>query len=257
MGLIIIINMISSVLFSGLEKGFGINVVRNALADVLKDGDVSFEKWRKKLICELHDVNTKIDALVRKDLLVSRSSLKMGIGALVRKLEKANGHHDIENKTTTATQTKQIKSGELNVAIALSTDIERLKDTFENSPFASAEKHFRHAGKKAAEAFWNEALDLPNRIVAAKIRVVSKILECLQDTDEAVVGCMLFLEELHNLPAIKETFSTYFQGGIKSWFYNDYRLEIIKPVIRLNFAVLEFVAKFSGEMTSETSETGP
>lgn len=54
MGLIlIVINMISSILFSGLGKGFGINVVRNALADSLRDGGVSFEKWRKRLICEL------------------------------------------------------------------------------------------------------------------------------------------------------------------------------------------------------------
>jgi hypothetical protein len=245
MELAIATNIVSSILFSGLEKG--VNAARNTLADKLKDGDIRNEKWRKIIIEDLHDINTKIDGLSRKDLLASCAFLKEGIGALKIKLKEANGDHNIENETTTATQTNERESGVLNEAIALSTNIQRLNDP-SNGPLASTEKYFTAAREEATRAFCNEALSLPDRIMAVKLRVVSKILECLQDTKVAVAGCMLFLEELHNLPAIGETFSTYFKGGIKSRFYKDSRLENVKSVLSLNFAILEFVARFSGEL---------
>ena len=134
-------------------------------------------------------------------------------------------------------------------AIKLSTAIQKLKNT-SNSRLVAAKKSFQAAGAKAIPSggFCNEALSLPERIMATKLRVASKILECLQDTKAAAAGCMLFLEELHNLPAIGETFSTYLKGGFKSWVYKDSRLENVKSVFCLNFAVSEFVAKFSGEL---------
>ena len=245
MELVIATNIVSSILFSGLEKG--VNAARNTLADKLKDGDIRNEKWRKIIIEDLHDINTKIDGLSRKDLLASCAFLKEGIGAFKIKLKEANGDHNIENETTTAAQTNERESGVLNEAIALSTNIQRLNDP-SNGPLASTEKYFTAAREEATRAFCNEALSLPDRIMAVKLRVVSKILECLQDTKVAVAGCMLFLEELHNLPAIGETFSTYFKGGIKSRFYKDSRLENVKSVLSLNFAILEFVATFSGEL---------
>ena len=84
--------------------------------------------------------------------------------------------------------------------------------------------------------------------MATKLRVVSKILECLQETKVAAAGCMLFLEELHNLPAIGETFSTYFKGGIKSRIYKDSRIESVKSALSLNFAVSEFITRFPSEL---------
>ena len=64
---------------------------------------------------------------------------------------------------------------------------------------------------------------------------------------------MLFLEELHNLPAIGETLSTCFKGGIKSRVYKDSRLENVKSILSLNFAVSEFIARFSGELPDVTN----
>ena len=245
MELAIATNIVSSILFSGLEKG--VNAARNTLADKLKDGDIRNEKWRKIIIEDLHDINTKIDGLSRKDSLASCAFLKEGIGALKIKLKEANGDHNIENETTTATQTNERESGVLNEAIALSTNIQRLNDP-SNGPLASTEKYFTAAREEATRAFWNEALSVTDRVMAEKIRVVSKVLECLQDTKVAAAGCMQFLRELHDLPAIGETFSTYFKGGIKSRFYKDSRLENVKSVLSLNFAISEFVARFSGEL---------
>ena len=79
--------------------------------------------------------------------------------------------------------------------------------------------------------------------MAIKLRLVSKILECLQETKIAAAGCVLFLKELHNLPAIGETFSIYFKGGIKSIFYQGWRLVNGKSVLSLNLAVSEFIAR--------------
>ena len=84
--------------------------------------------------------------------------------------------------------------------------------------------------------------------MGTRLRVASKILECLQDRKAAIASCMLFLEELHNLPAIGETFSTHFKGGIKSLVYKDSRLENVMSVISLNLDVSEFIARFSGEL---------
>ena len=228
-------NIASSILFSSLEKG--VNAARNRMADKLKDGDIE----------DLHDIKTKIDGLSRNDLLTSCSLLTEGIGALkLIKLEE-NVDHNTENETTAATQTNESESGDLNEAIALSTDIEKLNDP-SNGLLVSTEKYFKAAREEATRAFWNEALSLTDRIMAAKIRVASKIFECLQDPKVAAAGCVQFLEELHKLPAIGETFSTYFKGEIKSKVYKDSRLENVKSVLSLNFAISKFVAKFSGEL---------
>ena len=93
--------------------------------------------------------------------------------------------------------------------------------------------------------------------MATKLRIAAKILECLQDTKAAVAGCMLFLKGLHNLPAIGETFSTYYKGGIKSWVFKDSRLEIVKSVLSLNFGISKFIAaRFSSELHDVTNWPG-
>ena len=250
-------SIIASIISSTL--GFVLNKARNTAADKLKQrGDVTDEQLRNVIVEELNDIKTKIDGLARKDLLASYSFLKEGVMTLNVALDEAkdeeqiskdeaNTDQDSGSKTTETTKRNQSKSGVLNEAIELSTAIQKLNNT-SNGRLVAAKECFKDARVKATEAFCNEALSLPDRIMATKLRVVSKILECLQETKVAVAGCMLFLEELHNLPAIGETFSTYFKGGLKSIFYQGWRLENVKSVLSLNFAVSEFIARFSGEL---------
>ena len=143
-------------------------------------------------------------------------------------------------------------SGVLNEAIELSNAIQKLNNT-SNSRLAAAKECFTTAKERANDAFSNEAFTLSDRIMATKLRVVAKILECLQDTEAAVAGCIMFLEELHNLPPIRATFSTYFKGGFKSRVYKDSRLENVKSVLSLNFAISEFMQRFSGELPDVTN----
>ncbi len=276
----VIVDIMKFALGSLLDKG--VNVVRNAAADKLKDGDAMDEDWRAKIANNLHDIKTKLDGLSRKDLLASRCFLEEGIDLLLLALDEmkekettedeANGVQNVESTTTettptastmttapttptsaTATTTNENKSVDLNQAIALIHAVQKLKNTSSNR-FVSAKECFKAAREEATRAFCNEALKLVDRIMAAKLRVVCKILECLQDTKAAASGCMLFLKQLNYLPGIGETFSTYFEhkffsyNNFKSNFYKDSRLEDVKSVLSLNFAVSEFVARFSGEL---------
>ena len=108
--------------------------------------------------------------------------------------------------------------------------------------FFPQKKCFHDARLKATEAFCNEALNLSDRIMTAKLRVICKMLENLDDTKAASRCCMSFLEELHTLPALRKTFFTYFKGGIKAMFEDNKRLETVRSVLCLNFAVLKFVS---------------
>ena len=250
MWLSIIAKLISSTL------GLVLNKVRSSAAEKLKDGDTTHEKLRDVIIEDLDDIKTKIDALSRKDLRSSYCFLKEGVVTLNLALDEAKDEqittgepNDAPNQGSQTTATNESESGILNDAIALSHAIQKLNNTSSvNGRLISAEKLFGDARREATRAFCNEGLILPDRIMAAKLRVVSKILECLQDTKAAVAGCMLFLEELHNLPGIGETFTTYFKGGMKSKLHKDSRSENVKSVLSLNFAILEFAAKFSSEL---------
>ena len=203
----VIAKIVSSTLGFVLKKG------RNKVADKLKErGEVTDAKLRNVIVEDLNDIKTKIDRLARKNLLASYSFLKEGIVTLNLALneakdeninkDEANAEQDDESQTTETTIRNGSESGVIDEAIELSTAIKQLRNTSDR--LASTEKFFRAAREKAK---------------AKKLRVASKILECLQDTRAAAVGCMLFLEELHNLPAIEETVSTYFKGGIKSRVY--------------------------------------
>ena len=238
--------------------GLVLNKARHTAADKLKQrGDVTDEQLRNAIVDDLNDIKTKIDGLARKDLLASYSFLKEGIISLNVALDEArdeqiskdeaNADQDGGSKTTETTTRNKSESEVLNEAIGLSTAIQKLNNT-SNGRLVAAKECFKAAREKATEAFWNEALSLEDRIMATKLRVVSKILECLQETKVAAAGCVLFLEELHNLPAIGETFSIYFKGGIKSIFYQGWRLVNVKSILSLNFAVSEFIARFSGEL---------
>ena len=250
------LSIITSIISSTL--GLVLNKARHTAADKLKQrGDVTDEQLRNVIVEDLNDIKTKIDGLARKDLLASYSFLKEGIISLNVALDQGkdeqiskdevNADQNGESKTTETTTRNESVSGVLNEAIELSSAIQKLNNT-SNGRLVAAKECFKDARVKATEAFCNETLSLSDRIMATKLRVVSKILECLQETKVAVAGCMLFLEELHNLPAIGETFSTYFKGGIKSRVYKDSRLENVKSVLSLNFAVSEFIARFSGEL---------
>ena len=247
----------SSIVTSILSSTVGLlwNKARDTTAKKLKDGDITDAKIREIVVRELNDVKTKIDGLSRKDLLSSYSFLQEGVQLLNVSLDKSKDEQKAvqsetqDNRGETSRMTRGDESADvLNKALQLSHVIGKLK--IASSESESAKERFKDARKRATDAFCNEALNVQDRIFAAKLRVVSEILECLDNPDTAITSCLLFLEKLHDLPAVREIFSVYLGGGVKSIFSKAERVENVKSVMMINYVLYQFVSKFSSQYCS-------
>ena len=245
----------SSIVTSILSSTVGLlwNKARDKTAESLKDGDITDAKLREIVVRELNDIKTKLDSLSRKDLLSSYSLiLQEGIQLLNVCLEKFEQKTVVNEGNDDRAETSRMPSGGesdiLNEALELSQALGKLQIV--SKEFKSAKGRFIDARKKATEAFCNEGLNIQDRIFAAKLRVVSEILECLDNPDTAASSCLLFLEKLHNLLAVREIFSVYLDGGVKSFFKKTERAENVKSVMMINYVLYRFVSKFSSKYCS-------
>ena len=246
----------SSIVTSILSLTLGLlwNKARVATAKILKDGDATDAKIREVFVRELNDVKTKLDGLSLKDLLSSYMFLKEGVQLLSDSLDKSKDEQKAvmnEDKDDGSVTSSTMPSGGdiLNDALQLSQAMGKLKIVCNQCE--TAKERFKRAREKATDAFCNEALSIQDRIFAAKLRVVSEILECLDNPDTAVTSCLLFLEQLHDLPAVREIFSVYLGGGMKSIFGKTERLENVKSIMMINYVLYQFVQKFSSKYHGE------
>ena len=244
----------SSIVTSILSSTVGLlwNKARDKTAESLKDGDITDAKLREIVVRELNDIKTKLDGLSRKDLLSSYSFLQEGIQLLNVCLEKFEQKAVVNEGNDDCGETSRMPSGGesdiLNEALELSQAMGKLQIV--SKEFESAKERFKDARKEATHAFCNEALNIQDRIFAAKLRVVSEILECLDNPDTAATSCLLFLEKLHGLPAVREIFSVYLDRGVKSFFNKTERAENVKSVMIINYVLYRFVSKFSSKYCS-------
>ena len=224
--------MASSMVIKVLNVSFGLlwTTFRNHTGGKLK-GDMTDEKCPQLIVSELDDIKTKLDGLARKDLLASISFLKEGVCLLNQSLDTATDHGALpfaqehkkdvaEAKGLTMAEASDSNDGRNSVfteALALPEAIKRFHITSPKS-FTSALSSFKAAREKATAAFSNTALSTEDRILAAKLRVTSRILESLDNPDAAAVACKVYLEELHDMPAIKKIFSVQFEARVKSLF---------------------------------------
>ena len=244
----------SSIVTSILSSTVGLlcNKARDKTAESLKDGDITDAKLREIVVRELNDIKTKLDSLSRKDLLSSYSFLQEGIQLLNASLEKFEQKAVVNEGNDDRGETARMPSGGesdiLNEALELSQALGKLQIV--SKEFESAKERFKDARKRATDAFCNEGLNIQDRIFAAKLRVVSEILECLDNPDTAATSCLLFLEKLHGLPAVREIFSVYLNRGVKSFFNKTERAENVKSVMMINYVLYRFVSKFSSKYCS-------
>ena len=206
-----------------LAAGSFFDNVCDHVANRLKHGDCIDEKCRQLVVRELDEIKTKLDGLARKDLQTSICFLKDGLYLLNCIFEDAASESEndaTENKLAHVKECLVIDGkGDLpwkqpdetlksEIAIlnkALSRSSQTL--TVEASErFVNAKLSFENAYLKATEAFTNEALSTTERILATKLRVVSKILHCLEDPVMAIAFCKLYLQQLHELPAVKKRY---------------------------------------------------
>ena len=228
------------------------NKVLDKTAEKLQDGDVTDAKLRELVVREMNDIKTKLDALSRKDLLSSYIFLQEGVDLLNVTLDKFNleekalPNHSKNDGSETSTMSSTVGSDVLNEVLKLSHAVGKIK-LDSDKEFESAKKRFEDARRKATEAFCNEALSIKDRIFATKLRIVSDILECLDNPEIAITGCLSFLKKFHSLPAIQEIFNVYVNGGVWSLLNKDERVENVKSVMMINYVLFQYVLKFSSK----------
>ena len=223
-----------------LAFGFISNKLRTTAAGKLQDGGLTDQKFRGWIVSELDDIKSKLDATSRKDLSASISRLRQGIQRLNMSVDESCQSGDPGESPPTPTKSAQ----QLEDAVAQASAIGKLKIE-SNERFDKAQKSFQEASFKANEAFHNTSLSTEERILASKVRLASGILEHLEDPEIATSDCLQYLKELHDMPAIKEIFSVYVQGTVKSLFKKDSRKEIVESVRMINLTLADFISKFT------------
>ena len=216
--------------------GFLWNKARDSTAERLRDGDVTDAKIREIVVRELDDIKKKLEGLSRKDLLSSCTLLQEGVDLLYLSLRKLNLQ---QQALTTETEDGGAKTCAME-KLKLNADSECEK----------AKKRFEDARLKANDAFSNEALSLKDKIFAVELRMVSEILECLDNPEIAITGCLSFLKKLHSLPAIQEVFNVYMNGGVKSLINKAERVDTVKSIMLINYLLFKYVSKFGSTYPS-------
>ena len=239
----------SSIITGILNSTIGLlwNKARDSTAAKLQDGDITDARIREIVVRELNDIKTKLDALSRKDLLSSYSFLREGVELLNVCLDRSS-HSVQDDRRESSTMSSDVASAILNEILELTRTVEKMKIK-SCVEYKSAKERFKDARKEATKAFCNEALGIDDRIFAAKLRVVSEILEHLESPQTAITGCLSFLRDLHSLLAVRKIFSVYLNGGVKSFFGKEERVANVKSVMLINYVLFEFTIKFGGKLT--------
>ena len=216
------------------------NKARDSAAAKLKDGDLM-----DATICELSSfLQQGVDLLC-----ISLNKSKLEQKAVIQPTQQDRG------------ETSRMSSGgggvesTLNEILELPHAMGEVK-IYSDKEFESAKEMFKDARKRATHAVFNEALNINNRIFAAKLRVISEILEFFDCPEKAITGCLSFLQDLHSrLPAIREIFSAYLSRA-KSLFGNENRsrgrrVEAVKSVMLINYLLYQFNLKFSSRKLTD------
>ena len=171
------------------------------------------------------------------------SYLQMGINRLNEYIELSeSGNHSSSELSCTGASSIETKPVQQSVLVSavdtvpLANAIEKLKIE-SNERFELAKESFKEAEEQASEEFHNAALSTEERIIASEIRVASGIFQHLDDLEFAVRKCLHYLQELNDMPAIKEIFSVHLKGGKKSDF--------MEPVIMIHCSLADFISKFT------------
>ena len=112
----------SSIVISVFKSTIGLlaSKGRDKVAEILKDGDVTDQKFHSLIVNEIEDIKSKLDALSRKDLEASISFFREGIALLYEVFKIANARGECGTVTAQAA---------CNEAIPLVEGIRRLELT--------------------------------------------------------------------------------------------------------------------------------
>ena len=236
--------------------GLLVNKGRDKLAETLNEGDVTDQKFRGLIVREIDEIKSKLDGLARKDLLASISLFKEGIVLLYELFESARPSSEHRAITAAATDCAE----QFDIAKEMrKLDISALDESAMRK-LGRAKKRFEEARLEAMRAFSNEALELPDRLLATQYRLMATILETVDNPTDALAACSVCLDELHQLPAVKEYFKVELEEGLRlrARFNKDERRQIIFSVCHANRVIYDVMSMLgSGKMwTLPGVETG-
>ena len=232
--------------------GLLVNKGRDKLAEKLNEGDVTDQKFRGLIVREIDEIKSKLDGLARKDLKTSISHFKEGIELLYEVFESArpSSEHKI--------LTEQAASVE---AFPLSREMRKLEltsmDETATRLLSTAKERFKEDRREATKAFNNEALELPDRLLAMQYRLMATILETVDNPEDCLRPCKVCVEDLHDLSGVKECFKVELKKGFWARLGKDERRKIISTVCFFNRVVYDvtLMARFGSK--DELSENWP
>ena len=159
----------SSIVTTLFEATIGllVNKGRDKATEILKDGDVTDQRFHSLIVREIDDIKSKLDALSRKDLEASISFFEEGIAFLYEVFDIVKSRNECGAATPQAA---------CDEAFSLVEGIRRLEltglDESASRKLSTAKKRFEDARREATGAFKNEGLKTSDRILAMKYRVM-------------------------------------------------------------------------------------
>ena len=217
---------------------------RYKVVEILKDGDITDQKFFSLIVMEIDEIKSKLDASSRKDLKASVSFFEEGIALLYEVFNIANIRGECGAVKAQAA---------CNEAIPLIEGIRRLEitglDESATRKLSTAKKRFEDARRKATEAFNNESLETSDRILAMKYRVMATILETVDNPTDALAPCRVCVKELNSLPAVQNNLNVQFRTdswGFRRLFNKEERMEIISSVCHVNRVIYDVTRTFRG-----------
>ena len=222
--------------------GLLVNKGRDKLAEKLNEGDVTDQKFRGLIVREIDEIKSKLDGLARKDLLASISLFKEGMELLYDVFESVRSNSD--HCPIAATATARVE--QFDIAKEMRTlDLSAL-DAPSTRKLTKAKKRFEEARLGATNAFSNEALELPDRLLAMQYRVMATILETIDNPEDCLPACKVCIEDLQDVSGVKECFKVELRKGLWARLGKEERRKIISTVCFFNRVVYDVTLMVRG-----------
>ena len=222
--------------------GLLVNKGRDKLAEKLKEGDVTDQKFRSLVVREIDEIKSKLDGLAGKDLEASISIFKEGILLLYDVF--ASARSSSEHRPIAAAATACVE--QFDIAKEMRTLELSALDEPSTRKLTRAKKRFEEARLGATNAFSNEALELPDRLLAMQYRVMATILETIDNPEDCLPACKVCIEDLQDVSGVKECFKVELRKGLWAWLGKEERRKIISTVCFFNRVVYDVTLMVRG-----------
>ena len=215
-------------------------------ASRLKNGGITDQTFRDLIVSELDDMKSKLKDHALRELNFGISCLKVGIERLNTSfVDSIDASGLCQSKKDLLTSKSMEPCSDSmpgrDQVLTYAHAIGKL-DGVSSKGYECAVKSFENAADNAGKAFHNHTLNLEERMLACKVRIVSAILQHLTHPAFAVTDCKVYLKELHELSEIIEVFTVHAKGGFKTLVIRrEKRAEVVESVMKINLFVLDFI----------------